>query len=458
MTASPSRTVPLLLALALAPHVAAQEGARRHAVHRSVLENGLEVLVVENHAVALATALVAVRNGAFTQERGQAGLAHLQEHVIFRGFGGSPSAFGQDVAALDGMHNGSTAEEVMTFYVVVPSENIDKAIRLLGELLPNAKVGPVDLTDERPVVLDELAREESDPERVLLRQVGQELWGDAWYRRDVIGDSVSLEGITVEQLKETFSRYYVPNNSALVVTGDVFPAEVEAAAERYFGEWRRGPDPFEGPPPAPFASLDGPRLTTLSEPVPDCSITIEYLGPSGRADTADTYAMDALIAILNNPTSRFQGQLVASGPFQQLYATFRTLHDVGQITFSGKVPPELARQAASDLMSALDQPETLLAISEDDLAIARRQEELTNALALEETATLAPSLAYWWATAGIEYYLGYQDRLDQQTAADLRRVAERYLVNQPRVVGLLGPTDVITTITNYLRRITPALP
>jgi len=447
----------LLLVLVLTAPTAAQQHALRRTVQHSVLENGLDVVVVENHAVALATVLVAVRNGAFAQAAGEAGLAHLQEHVLFRGFDGSPSAFGQDVASLDGMHNGSTAEEVMTFYVIVPSENTEKAIRLLAELIPKARVGPLDLTDERPVVLDELARDEADPERRLQRRVGQELWGEAWHRKDVIGDTVSLERVTVDRLKDAFARYYVPNNSALVVTGDVSPSDVAAAAERYFGGWTRGPDPFAGLEPAPVSSLTGPRLVTLSEPVPDVSIIVEYPGPSVRADTADTYAVDALVEILNDPTSRFQKQLVATGPFEYLYASFRTLREGGPITIAGKASPERGRQAVSDLLSALEQQEMLLGIPEEDLAIARRQKELSAALALEETATLAPSLAYWWATAGVESYLGYRDRLDQQTPEDLQRVAERYVIGRPRVVGLLGPPEAIETIAAYLQRIIPGL-
>ncbi len=458
MNALSSRIVSLFLAAALASSVAAQQDARQRAVQHTVLDNGLQVLVVENHAVALATALVAVRNGAFTQEPREAGLAHLYEHVIFRAFKNSPSAFAQEVAAINGTYNGSTAEEVATYYVIAPSENVDKAMSLLGELLPRARFVSIDLEEERPVVLDELAREQSDPERVLYRRVGQELWGDAWHRRDVIGDSASLANITLDRVKETFERYYVPNNSALVVTGDVSSAEVLAAAERYFGEWPRGPDPFSGSTAAPFEPLSGHRLVALPESVQDFSIVVEFLGPSVRTDTADTYAADALVAVLNEPTSRFQQRLVASGMFQYLDARYRTLNDVGHITFSGKTTPERARGAVDALIAALDQPTVLLAISDEDLAIGRKRQALGSALALEQTATLAPNLGYWWATAGIDYYLSYHERLNQQTRNDLRRFAERYLMKQPRAIGLLGPSYTVERVATWLQRIAPAAP
>ena len=458
MTARCCPVALLCLVTVLLPSAAASQDARRRAVHHTVLENGLEVVVVENHAVPLATALVAVRTGAFTQAPGEAGLAHLHEHVIFRAFKNSPSAFAQEVAALNGMYNGSTAEEFMTFFVVVPSENLDKAVGLLGELIPRARLGPLDLTDERPVVLDELAREQSDPDAALERRVGQALWDDAWHRRDVIGDSVSLESVTLDRLKETLATYYVPNNTALIVTGDVSSAEVFAAAERYFGKWTRGTDPFAGPAPVPFEPLGNHRITLLAEPVSDVSIVVAVPGPGVRADTADTYAADALLATLNDPTSPFQERLVTSGLFQRLDAQYHALSDVGWITFSGKTTPERARQAAGALIDALDQPAVLLAMAEEDLAVTHKQQALQSALALEATATLAPSLAHWWATGGIDYYLTYEERLSGQSPEDMRRLAERFILNRPRAIGLLGPPEVIEGVAAYVRQITLGTP
>ena len=458
MTAVTRHVALLCLVASLIPSLAVPQDGRRRAVHHTALDNGLEVVVVENHAVPLATALVAVRAGAFTQASGEAGLAHLHEHVIFRSFKNSPSAFAQEVAALNGMYNGSTAEEFMTFYVVVPSENLDKAVGLLGELVPRARLGPLDLNDERPVVLDELARDQSDPEQVLERRVGQALWGDVWHRRDVIGDSVSLEHVTLDGLKESLATFYIPNNAALIVTGDVSSAEVVAAAERYFGEWARGTDPFGGPEPAPFEPRENHRITVLPAPVSDVSIVVAVPGPGVRTDSADTYAADALLATLNDPTSPFQERLVAGGLFQELHAEYHALSDVGWIAFAGKTGPDQARQAAGALIAALDQPALLLAMSDEDLTVTHKLQALQSALALEETATLAPSLARWWATGGIEYYITYEERLNRQSPDDLRRFAERFILDRSRTIGLLGPPEVIEGVAAYVRQITQGTP
>src|SRR5881409_3787739 len=170
--------VPALVAAlgigSLAPAPAPQSPLER-VMHRTTLDNGMQVIVVDNPAVPLATALVAVHNGAFTQDSTEAGLAHLYEHLLFHSFRRDPSAFGYEVSRLSGRYNGTTNHEVVTYFVVVPSKHVEGGIKLLGRLLEDAHFSSGDLKDERPVVLDELQRDESDPEGLLERQVDRAL-------------------------------------------------------------------------------------------------------------------------------------------------------------------------------------------------------------------------------------------------------------------------------------------
>src|SRR5207247_8715788 len=177
------------LTAALSPlPVAGATVQRSGLIRRTKRHNGLEVVVAETPAVPLATVLVAVRNGAFTQDSAEAGLAHLYEHLLFHSFRRDPSAFGYEVSKLNGRYNGTTNHEVVTYFVVVPSKHVDSGIKLLGRLLEDAHFSTGDLKDERPVVLDELQRDESDPEGLLARQVDRALWGESWPRTDVAGD------------------------------------------------------------------------------------------------------------------------------------------------------------------------------------------------------------------------------------------------------------------------------
>src|SRR3989449_10111806 len=169
---SATALVGLIAALA-APRtrlLVAQDSSLTRVVHQATLENGLQVIVVENHTVPLATVLVAVRNGAFTQDSADQGLAPLYEHMLFHSYRHDPSAFAVEATYLKGRYNGGTGDEVVYYYVALPSNNVDSGLRLIARLIQQADFTNGDLKAERPVVLDELQRDESDPEERLERQ------------------------------------------------------------------------------------------------------------------------------------------------------------------------------------------------------------------------------------------------------------------------------------------------
>lgn len=443
----------IALTLAIpAAAIRAQDSSIARFVHRTRLDNGLDVIVAENHAVPLATVLVAVHNGAFTQDSAEQGLAHLYEHLLFRSYGNGPDAFGIDVTHLNGGYNGATNQEVVYYYLTVPSKNVERGIKLIARLVAEAHFSNGDLKAERPVVLNELQRDESDPERQLDRHVERTLWGASWSRKDVGGDSTSLAGITVERLKEVYARYYVPNNAALIVTGDVASDRAFEWARNAFKDWKPGPDPFAGRPTAPIAPLKATSILMLAHDVRDVTIRIAFQGPSVGHDTAATYAADALFNVLNDPGSGFQQRLVDSGVFQTVSGYYLTLDHTGPIEFVGKTTPERAQDALLMLLDEMENLESLEGVGEEDLAIAKKHGEVATALTLEQMSTLAPELADWWASAGLDYYLGYHGRMAAQTMADLRRVARDYIVDWPHVIGVLGPPQTIDRLAAWLRQ------
>ena len=446
----PAVVLRAVIAVVGATPVTAQQPARAAVIRQSTLDNGLQVLVVENHTVPLATVLVAVRTGAMTQGPGDRGLAHLYEHLLFRAYGSDPS-FGVDATSLDAVYNGTTGEEVVTYFLMLPSKNAVKAIALLARLLQKARFSDYDLQQELPVVLNELQRDESDPDQALERQAEQRLWGPDWSRKDIGGDSATLKAMTVGRLQETYARYYVPNNAALLVTGDVAAEQMFAAAQERFGTWQRAPDPFVEHPIPPMEAMTASSATLVAQPVIHARIVVRLRGPSVAVDTAATYAADALCDVLNDPGSAFQHRFVGSGLFQSVTCRYQTLVHVGPISFEGETTPANATAALTVLLADLDQLGRLDGVTDEDLAIARQRRRVRAALAFEASSALAPSLARWWATAGVGYYEGYGERLDAQSVDDLRRFAQAYIVTRPRVVAVLAPSGVIERLRTQLR-------
>lgn len=421
-------------------------------VRRHTLANGLEVIVVRNSAVPLATALVAVHNGAFTQDSGDAGLAHLYEHLLFHAFRNSPDAFAIEATKLKGVSNGETSAEVVDYYVMVPSENVEPAIGLLADLVTKARFSNGDLKAERKVVLDELQRHVSDPEGELDRQVERTLWGTEWHRKDVGGDSASLQGISLDRLKATYARYYVPNNAALIVTGDVDPDRMFAVAEDKFGDWKSAPNPFADRPIPMIPPLERTTAVMVAKDVLDVTIVVALDGPSVGTDPGATYAADVLFDVFNDPSSAFQRRLVTFGPFESISGHYLTLNHTGPIEFRGKTTPEKAKKALLALTAELQSLDLLEGVTDDDLAIARKRRQVSGALGRERTASLAPGIAFWWSATGMDYYLTYHDRMATQTADSLRRFARNYVVHNPRVIGVLATPDVSADLAEWLRQ------
>lgn len=407
------------------------------------LDNGMEVLVVENHAAPIATVLVAVRGGAAMQAEGEEGLAHLMEHVLFRSLG---DAFDRGASKLKAYSQGLTGLEAVCYYLVLPSENAKKGIGLLARLIIDADFERDDLEDERQVVLDELARARSDPERQLSREVERYFWSAEWHARDVSGDSSTLMSLTEDDLARVYDRFYAPNNTALIVTGDVDPASVFQAARDRFGGWQPQPDAFDPDVLNATRPLDGSKAVLLSGYVPDVTIMLALSGPNVRDDPSSTYSANALFGIINDPLSTFQERLVGSGLLESVEASFLPLGSVGPVTIVAKSTPPAATVALPALLAELDSLYVLAGVTEKDLAVEKRRIEVDRVLDMELLEFLAPELAFWWAGPGLGYFADYHERYVELTLDDLRFFAQKFLANRPLVMGILAPPDAAASL------------
>ncbi|GJG85202.1 hypothetical protein tb265_03830 [Gemmatimonadetes bacterium T265] len=423
-----------------APPVASPVLARGTAPRVVALENGMQVIVVENHAVPLATAKLVVRTGAMTQTPDDQGIPHLFEHMLFKGYRGpGDRTFGQLASELRAGYNGTTSEELVTYYLSGPSEAVPDAVRLLAGLVRDARFEPEDLRTERFVVLGEMERDRSDPRDLLRRKIGRALWGDGWYRKNTIGEATALLGVSPARLRAIYGRYYVPNNAALVVTGDVAAERVVEAARRHFGPWRRGADPFAGAPVSDPPPLAESRVVVVPAAVDAVTLLVEWQGPSVVTARADTYAADVLAAVVDDERSPMAGRLVDSGNFQSAQFGYETLAHTGPLVFSGTTTMDrlasalTALAAECDIMSAPDY------FDAPALADAAKRRRVAAALEAEAGPSLAHTIGNWWAVAGLDYHLGYDDALAAQTPGDLRRFVRRYVTRKAFVVGAVVP-------------------
>ena len=279
--------VATLLSLTLvAPPAQGQRAELQKSIQRRVLENGLEVIVVQNSGVPLATIEIDVKNGSFTQTPTYVGLAHMYEHMFFRANQQypAPGDFVDRASELGAVFNGTTTEERVNYYLTLPADSLAGGMRFLAAALRHPLFLPGELAREKEVVLGEYDRQEASPFFVLDQTMGQKLWSNNWNRKNVIGDRTVVKNVTPDQMREIERRYYIPNNACLLVTGDVDPDEVFSLARTIYGDWARGADPFVADPIPPMTPLGGSQAVIAEAPVSAVTIEIQWQGPSVRAD------------------------------------------------------------------------------------------------------------------------------------------------------------------------------
>ena len=446
------RRVPLVIALLLALvalwPLSAQRAELERRIRRDTLPNGLEIIVVENHGVPLTTIEAVVRNGSFTQSPTYEGLSHLYEHMFFKANRSypEPDAFVARASELGAVFNAQTREELVNYYLTVPSDSTEPAVALLASALRTPLFLREELDRERAVVIGEYDRIESDPFYALNTATGKALWGSAWSRKNPLGERDVILKTTPEQMRTIQRKYYVPNNTALIVTGDIDAARTFAIVGKYFADWSRAPDPFAADPIPPVPPLTQNKGVVVEQPVNTVIAVIQWDGPGAHADVAATYAADVFSDVLNQPGSRFQRKLVDSGLWQSMIVNYYTLNNVGPITISGEVAPDKLRPALAALESELAEVVKPGYITKEAVDGVKRTRIVGSMESLERASGFSHQLAFWWAVTGLDYFFGYVDTMARQTPEDLRAYASKYIVGKPRVTGVVLSPETRRTL------------
>ena len=427
------------LTLAMASPAAAQRSDLERIIRRTVLSNGLEVVVAENHGVPLVTLELVVRNGAFTQTPEYAGLAHLYEHMFFKAndeFSGQDETINR-ASQLGAVFNASTREELVNYYLTLQSDSLAAGIDFLAAALLTPRFQSDELEREREVVIGEYDQQESSPFFRFDQEMGRRLWTTQFSRKNTIGDRDVIRATTPAKMRAIKNLYYVPNNSLLIIAGDVDPAAALVQADRIFGDWKRGPDPFLAAPVPAIPPLTRNAGYVREEAVNAVSVQIQWHGPSVRKDEDATFVADVFSDLLNAPGSRFQKKLVDSGLFEGVIVNYYTLNNVGPITISGQTSPDRLRNALNTLDTELREVLKPGYFSVEEMNAAKAQRAVSSAFEREKASAFAHTIGFWWSVSGLEYYMKYVDEMAHRSPAQLQEYARKYIIDRPHVTGVL---------------------
>jgi zinc protease len=408
-------------------------------IRDTVLANGLHVIVIESHAVPLVTVELDVRNGSFTETREYSGLSHLYEHMFFKANRTIPSQerYLQRIRELGGSFNGTTSEERVNYFITVGADSVRPTLQFMEDAVRYPLFLQEELVRERPVVTGEFDRNESNPFFHLFRGTDTLLWTPEFYsRKNVIGNREMILTTTQEKMRAIQSRYYVPNNTALIMSGAIPTARAFRLAAEIFGDWPRGADPFATPAPDP-PPLTRTQAAIVEQPVNSVTLLLSWQGPSVARDPEATYAADVLSTILNNRTSPMQKRLVDSGLAFFTQISYYTLAHVGPINLMAQTTPAKVLETQRVMLEEVAKFADSNYVSQQQLAAAQKQLGIQTLYEREQATNWAHTIGFWWSVAGLDYYRTYVPNMQRVTRGDLARYAQKYLERKPYVVGVL---------------------
>jgi zinc protease len=400
------------------------------------LANGLEVVVVEDHSVPLVTVELAVRNGSFTETPELNGLSHLYEHMFFKI---SPERarttdYLRNIDSLGIVYNGETHEEVVNYYFTTTTPNFPVALRFMRDQAMYQTFDEQQFAQEREVVVGELDRQESNPYSELNDQMNDRLFYKYPSRKNPGGNRETVRAATTDIMRLIQSRYYVPNNSAVVITGDVVPADVFKMVEDMFGSWtRRAKDPFVEFPLVEHPPLPRSEAMIVTKPVGNMVIEVGWQGPSIGKDNAATYAADVFSFILRQPNSRFQRDLVDSGLAANIGFGYYTQRNVGPITLLLQTTPDKAKTAVKAVYNEISHFNDPDYFTDEELESAKALVEADDLYSREKLSDYSHTISFWWASTGLDYYRGYLGHLRATSRADINRYVTTYIQGKPHV-------------------------
>lgn len=412
-------------------------------IHLSKLPNGLELLVVEDNSVPLVTVEIAVRNGSFTESPEYNGLSHLYEHMFFKANKDIPSQekYLDRVHELGIQFNGTTNTERVNYFFTLGSKEVTEGLQFLNSAIRYPLFLKEEMLKENPVVDGEFQRNENNPFWPLLDKFNHKMWGNLFSRKNVIGDHQVILTATPEKMNTIKDKYYYPNNSILVVAGDVKNDDIVKKVTTIFGDWKASDfDPFQKWPIPVFSPLNPADslsfvVTSANAQVP--ALEIGWIGPDTKNDIKNTLVADVFSYILTQKNSTFQKALVDSGYALNAGISYLTQQHAGSITLFMIPNPAKFKPSFKMLQQQLDQFDAPGYFTDAQLATAKIKLANQEKYGTEITSNYAHTLTDWWSIASLDYYFSYVDEINKITRADLETYVRTYIKGKPCVKGLL---------------------
>jgi zinc protease len=422
--------------------------AQAKGIETTTLANGLKVILLEEHKAPVVTFQIWYRVGSRNEVNGKTGLSHLTEHMMFKGtHRNSKGEFSRIVAKNGGTENAFTGKDYTAYFENFSSERLDLSLQLEADRMVNLLMDPKEFELEREVVKEERRlRTEDDPISFLIENLYATAFMAHPYRTPVIGWMSDLNNLTRDDLYHHYKRYYIPNNAIIVVVGDFDAKDLLPKIRRYFEKIPRQPEPPQITTEEPEQL--GERRITIKREAQLPFVMTGYKVPNYK-NPSDSFALSLLANILTaGKSSRLYQSLVyekqlaleIGGEYSgvttnpELFYLYGVLHQ--------KKRPEAFEAALYAELERIKQE----VITPQELQKAKNQVEAAFIMGRDSNFFQAMQFGtFETVRAGIPYFEHYVENIRKVTAEDIVRVAQTYLVQDKRTVGILLPK---TTLQN----------
>jgi zinc protease len=408
------------------------------------LENGLKVLIVENHKAPVATFQVWYRIGSRDEPAGKSGLSHLLEHMMFKGtpqYG--PSVFSKIIQKNGGTDNAYTTQDYTVYFEIFSSDRIMLAFDLEADRMQNLTLDPKEVLSERSVVMEERRlRYEDDPQNSLFEEVVAAAYKVHPYQRPVIGWMSDLESIVRDDLYKYYKASYSPNNAVIVIVGDVKTDQMIEHVNKAFGHIQPGPLSKNTASSEP--DQKGERRILLRREAEMPYLLIAYHTPAFPHE--DSYALDVLSLILSGgKSSRLYKSLVYEKKIaldvDSEYDGFNKdpyLFFLDATVFPGKNINDVEEVLCTEIEKIKNSPP-----SEQEVQKAKNQIEASFIMEQDSIYLEAMKFGMFEILGNWRLIDRYLEGIRKVIPEDVTTVAKKYLRNDNRIVGILIPTKEV---------------
>jgi predicted Zn-dependent peptidase len=407
------------------------------------LDNGLEVLVLEDHTIPFSTIEIACKNGSFTEDDEYNGLSHLYEHLFFKSNKDykNQEDFMGAVDKLDMTFNGQTLEENVTYYFTLPKENTMKGLEFMNSAIRYPRFKKAGMLEEGPIVDAEFQRQESNPYFVLIDTINHLLWGSNYSRKNIIGNHQIILSATPEKMETIKNKFYYPNNCLLIIAGDIDHADIFPKVEHIFGSWKSSDfDPATKYPVPEIEPLKQNKMVVLESQLAESPLLIlRWQGPDTRNDLQATYTADVFSYILNQRMSTLTRALQETGLANNIQINYYSQKYTGPITFSVSPNPAKIKECYQAMQREIERWDDDSYITDQQLERAKRILYITQVEEREEVERYVHLLSFWWACATTDYYTFYGENLDKVSRKDIKDYVRKYIKGKPFCAGLIFP-------------------